>query len=211
MSGVSVSNPAIGANRRHEKSSIVLRSRLPLFTCCYLGNSAVWSWLSASGWCKRSAGHPFCSPGKLEVKGQTYSAPGDDTRLFTQNTDCQQASPLQEMMRQVSSPEKFHTTVCSLAPDFRWWCGNTCSRCSSWRSWWKDEWWGCPAGRTAGCQRPFHCSWVWWREEPEIAQQHGRWTRNSELTSFVQSALTFVLGSIRLTPCLLIAIRRVSG
>lgn len=50
------------------------------------------------------------------------------------------------------------------------------------------------------------------------AQQHRRWPRNSARKisldanlAHLFSVLTFDLGSIRLTPCLLIAIRRVSG
>lgn len=92
----------------------------------------------------------------------------------------------------LSSPERFHTAVCCLGPGFRWWCGNTCCRCSSWRSWWRDEWWGAPAETTA--------------------EVHHR-TTNFQTDETIQTPdwLTFDLGSMRLTPCLLIAIRRVSG
>lgn len=38
-------------------------------TCCCPATFAVWSSSSASGWCRRSGGRPFCSPGEI-IKGR---------------------------------------------------------------------------------------------------------------------------------------------
>lgn len=56
----------------------------------------------------------------------------------------------------ICSPKRFHTAACCPGPGSRWWCGSTCCRCSSWRSWWRGEWSGCPGGNTTAIRLRFY-------------------------------------------------------